>query len=57
MTVGLVSATAWLLAVGADRDGRLALVTLATALAAFLTRLNPLWWLGAGAALGFAGLL
>jgi chromate transporter len=57
VTVGLVSASAWLLAVAADRGMRLALVTAATALAAYFTRLNPLWWLAAAAALGFVGAL
>jgi len=55
VTVGLVSASAWLLAGAADHGWRLAIVTAATAVASLLTRLNPLWWLGAAAALGFAG--
>src|SRR6202035_1627180 len=42
VTVGLVSASAWLLAGAADQGWRLALVTAATGLAAFFTRLNPL---------------
>lgn len=57
VTVGLVSASAWLLAAAADLGWRLALVTAFTALAAFFTKLNPLWWLGAAAALGFAGVV
>ncbi|MGI9169769.1 MAG: chromate transporter, partial [Caulobacteraceae bacterium] len=55
VTVGLVGASAWLLARAADRDWRLAAVTLATAATATFTRLNPLWCLGAAAGLGLAG--
>ena len=57
VTVGLIGASAWLLARAADRDGRLAAVTAATALVALATRLNPLWRLGAAAALRLAGVL
>jgi chromate transporter len=57
VTVGLVSASAWLLAGAADQSWRLAIVTAATALAAFFTRLNPLLWLAAAAGLGFLGAL
>ena len=57
VTVGLVSASAWLLAGSADRGWRLTLVTIATAAAAFFTRLNPLWWLAAAAGLGYLGVL
>ncbi len=57
VTVGLVFASAWLLARAADREWRLAAVTAATAAVAALTRLNPLWCLAAAAALGAAGML
>ncbi len=57
VTVGLVSATAWLLAKTADHDLKLAVVTLATGAVAYGTRLNPLWCLAAAACLGFAGVL
>jgi chromate transporter len=57
LTVGLVAASAWLLSSAADLQWRLAAVTLATALVGCLTKLNPLWCLGAAAGLGFAGLL
>ncbi|HEY5071279.1 MAG TPA: chromate transporter [Caulobacteraceae bacterium] len=56
VTVGLVSASAWLLARAADHGWCLALVTAATGLAAVFTRVNPLWCLAIAAALGFAGL-
>ncbi len=55
LTVGLVSASAWLLARAADLDWRLAAVTAASAAVACAVRLNPLWCLAAAAALGFAG--
>jgi chromate transporter len=57
LTVGLVAASAWLLSSAADLEWRLTLVTVATALVGYLTKLNPLWCLGAAAGLGFAGLL
>lgn len=57
LTVGLVTATAYLLIQGADRNWRLALVTLTVAAVAYRSRLNPLWLLGAAAALGLTGLL
>ena len=57
VTVGLVAASAWLLARAADREWRLALVTAATAAVAYFTRLNPLWCLAAAAGLGLAGAL
>lgn len=55
VTVGLVAASAWLLARVADTGWRLAAVTAATAVVTLATRLNPLWCLGAAAALGLAG--
>ena len=55
VTVGLVAASAWLLAWAADSDLRLAAITLATASVAYFTRLNPLWCLVAAASLGLAG--
>lgn len=55
LSVGMVVASAWLLSHAADRDWRLAVVTVATAVAAFFSKLNPLWFLAAAAALGLAG--
>jgi chromate transporter len=57
VTVGLVSASAWLLVIAADRQWKLGAVTAVTALVAYYTKLNPLWCLAAAAALGFAGVL
>ncbi len=55
VTVGLIAASAWLLCRAADRDWRLLAVTAISAAVAVFTRLNPLWCLGAAAALGLAG--
>jgi chromate transporter len=57
VSVGLVAASAWLLAGAADRTLPLAAVTGATAIAAGLTRINPLWFLAAAAVLGLAGIV
>ncbi|WP_375461212.1 chromate transporter [uncultured Enterovirga sp.] len=57
VTVGLVAATAWLLASATDVSPFLALVTAATAALSYFTRLNPLWAFAAAAALGAAGLV
>jgi chromate transporter len=57
LTVGLVTATAYLLIRGADRDWRLALVTVTVAAIAYRSKLNPLWLLGGAAGLGLTGLL
>lgn len=57
LTVGLVLASAWLLARGADLNWRLAMATMAVAVIAFASKLNPLWCLAGAAALGWAGVL
>ena len=57
VTVGLVASSGWLLSRGADTSLRLMAVTVATALLAGATRINPLWFLGAAAAMGYAGLV
>jgi chromate transporter len=55
VTVGLVSATFWLLARAADTNLRLALVTAAALAVGYATRLNFLWTLAAAAGLGLLG--
>ncbi|HEY2177033.1 MAG TPA: chromate transporter [Caulobacteraceae bacterium] len=55
VTVGLVASSAWLLSRAADIEWRLAAVTVATAIAAYVSRINPLWWLGGAALLGLSG--
>jgi chromate transporter len=57
VTVGLVMAAAILLCRAAVFDVQTLLVVLATASVLLATKLHPLWLLGAGAALGAAGLL
>ena len=57
VTVGLISASAWLLTRAADLQWRLAVVTGVTALVGYFTKLNPLWCLSAAALVGFAGVL
>jgi chromate transporter len=56
VTVGLVAASAWLLAKAADVDARLAAITAVTAAVGYFTRVNPLWCLATAALLGFAGM-
>ena len=55
VTVGLVCASGYLLTLAADHDLRLLCVTGVTAGVAWLTKLNPLWCLGAAAGLGILG--
>jgi chromate transporter len=57
VTIGLVIASGVVMARAADPGWRAALVTVAAAGLLLVTRLNPLWLLCAGAALGGAGLL
>ncbi len=57
VTVGLVIAAAVALCRGAVIDLQTLLVVLATTTVLLATRLHPLWLLGAGAALGAAGIL
>ncbi|MDB5369513.1 MAG: chrA [Roseomonas sp.] len=56
MTVGLVAASAALIAHATDRSWGLAAITAAAALAMMLTKLHPLWLLAGGALAGLAGL-
>jgi chromate transporter len=57
LSIGLMSASALILALSSDRTWMAALVTAVAAALAFATRLNPLWMLLAGGCLGFAGLI
>jgi len=57
VTVGLVMAAGLLLCRAAITDVPTLLLVLATTAVLLATRLHPLWLLGAGAALGAAGLL
>ncbi|HKO71509.1 MAG TPA: chromate transporter [Bradyrhizobium sp.] len=57
LSIGLMGASALILALTSDRTWAAGLVTAATAALAFATRLHPLWLLLAGGILGFAGLI
>ena len=57
LSIGLMSASGLILALASDRTWIDALVTVAAAVLAFATRLNPVWMLLAGGALGFAGVI
>jgi chromate transporter len=55
MTVGLVAASAALIAAATSTHWGLAAITAATAAAMLWTKLHPLWLLGGGALAGLAG--
>ena len=57
LSIGLMAASALIVAQAADRTAPAVVLTLAVAVAACATRLNPLWLLLAGGALGFAGVI
>jgi chromate transporter len=55
VTVGLIAASAFLLARAADTGWVALAITVATACVSYLTRLNPLWFFAIAAATGAAG--
>jgi chromate transporter len=57
LSIGLMAASALIVAQAADRNVIAVLATAAVAAIAFATRLNPLWLLVAGGCLGFAGVI
>ena len=57
LSIGLMAASALVLAQTSDRSWIAMLLTVVAAIVASTTRLNPLWLLLAGGCLGFAGLL
>ncbi len=57
LSIGLMSASALILAQTSDRTITAALITVVVAVLASATRLNPFWMLLAGGCLGFAGLV
>jgi chromate transporter len=57
LSIGLMGASGLILALSADRTWAAVMVTAASAVLAFATRLHPLWLLLAGGCLGFAGLI
>src|ERR1700719_3281680 len=57
LSIGLMGASGLILALTSDRTWIGALVTAASAVLAFATRIHPLWLLLAGGCLGFAGVI
>lgn len=57
VSLGLIGASAFVLARAADHNLVAALLTAATAAVGFATRINPLWLFAAGGVLGLTGLL
>jgi chromate transporter len=57
LSIGLMAASALIVAQAADRTWTAALATIAAAVIAATTRFNPLWILLAGGFLGFAGVI
>ena len=57
VSLGLIGASAFVLARSADHTIYAAFITAATALLAFATRMNPLWIFAAGGVLGLTGWL
>jgi chromate transporter len=57
VSVGLIAASALVLARTADISWVAVGITLATAAAGYFTRVHPLWMFGLAAALGYAGLV
>jgi chromate transporter len=57
LSIGLMGASGLILALTSDRTWTAGLMTAVAAVAAFATRLNPLWLLLAGGSLGFAGVI
>jgi len=57
LSIGLMGASALILALTSDRNWVAALLTIVAATLAFATKLNPFWILAAGGLLGFAGVV
>jgi chromate transporter len=57
VSLGLIAASAFVLAVAADKTVAAGLVTAATVVVAAFTRINPLWLFAAGGVLGLTGWL
>ena len=57
LSLGLIAASAFVIARTTDHNVAAAAVTAVTAVVAYMTRLNPLWLFAAGGIAGFAGLV
>jgi chromate transporter len=57
LSIGLMAASALILARTSDLSWMATLITIVAALFATFTRLSPLWMMAAGGLLGFAGVI
>jgi chromate transporter len=57
VSVGLIAASALILALTADRNAVAAALTAATAAVGYFTRFNPLWMFALAALVGYLGLV
>ncbi len=55
VSVGLIGASAWVLALASDHNAVAAAITIATAAVAYFTKVNPLWLFILAAAMGMLG--
>ena len=55
ITIGLIAASAWVLALASVHNWIAAGITVATTIVGYFTKLNPLWLFGAAALIGLAG--
>ena len=55
ITIGLIAASAWVLALAAVHNWIAAGITMATAIVGYFSKLNPLWLFAAAALIGLAG--
>ncbi len=57
LSVGMLLAAGWILARASDVDWRMGLISAMTVLVMTRTKINPIWLIAAGAALGLAGVV
>ncbi len=57
LTIGLTLSSGYLITLGAGRSIGAGALIAASFAAFYWTRMHPLWWIGIGAALGYAGFL
>ena len=57
VSAALMLSSSWVLANTVDQDWNAALLTLISLVLLLATRIHPLWVIGAGAAIGLAGLV
>lgn len=55
VSIGLVGASAWVIAQSADHNAIAMILTIVTAVVGYFTKVNPLWLFVAGAAIGMLG--